>query len=277
MACATIEPKNQDCREDPKGTDQSSFGPSCRSAAAWPLPLGSCHLLNYKIWQGINLASPCRPAESGTAAARKEGGAGPVERQDNDPNRSESSTAICRAPVAQIRIRIQIRIWTRIPVPVWKQKPKRKVRLNSYNDLTRSRLQPADPCPATRNVQPAPNVASSAAICCPLCACLRLLLLHQNLSIICISFFWSGFWVETQSRLKTPCDLFIFCVSFKGRWKGPDVPSPCPLTLHLFSTKSVQNFVFRFCHFNCGGLAFVWVAFCLCFDRCLRLALALFG
>lgn len=92
-------PRTRIAEKTPKAPTNQASDPR---AASWSLPLGSCHLLNYKIWQGINLASPCRPAESGTAAAaNKEGVAGPVERQDNDPNRSESSTAICRAPVAQ--------------------------------------------------------------------------------------------------------------------------------------------------------------------------------
>lgn len=131
------EPKNTPKAPNSE-RDQSSSGPSCQSFSK-PSVVGSCHLLNYKIWQGINLASPCWPSESGTAAAAAAGPAGPG-RITIHSVRSESSTAmrtalIWRAPVAPNRSLKSNS--SRIPVPI--PKAKRKVRLNSHNDLARSR------------------------------------------------------------------------------------------------------------------------------------------
>jgi len=61
-------------REDPKPGAKSSPTTErpIKQRTLVPSVVGSCHLLNYKIWQGINLASPCWPGRQNLAQQQQQ-------------------------------------------------------------------------------------------------------------------------------------------------------------------------------------------------------------
>jgi len=265
VACATNEPhdrtgpKNRDRNRDresvlgkqpdPRGTNQTA---DPRASSARSPRFGSCHLLNYKIWQGINLASPCCPGRQNLAQQQQQ------QQKDQsgsritilaDPNHLPLCAMLCFAllcsylpstcrPESEYELKTQTHAQTRIRIPViWKTK--RKVRLNSYNDSAGSRFQPADPVIL--------NSSAPWVLLIPKCCIFG----RNLLAIVCLP--------PSATASKSVYNLCLFRAQSRKHLEMSMSPAPVPLTLHLYHRNPFSISCLDFVVLIAGALPFVWV------------------